>query len=359
MGLNHRISFLSADNPVHFVSASLTHWRWSEVATSRADVFDRIMDRLRDKRAKCLQGLGDSVPEGINHYAELADIPGTGYDRLDEKRNVRAFIVPTDHNAHNLAPGYIEALVQRYSYDPSKLQSYRYGLFVPFQKSTAYWNFNESRNVVGDDVRPIPELPLALCWDFNVAPLAWTVHQRQPFYAGRFSQERLFRFVALDETDGRARGLEAAVMEFARKFPVHTWRHTPIEIHGDRSGYNPVHNTDAGCDYDQIVKYLRSAGFTSVTMKTPRANPGVRQSLEKMAQAMDYGLYVVHYRCKNLLDSYRKTALKEGTWDIDKPPKDTWTHYGDSARYYVFEMTKHLDLTKPDGGGGSLSGPVL
>ncbi len=348
MGLNHRMKFLSCDNPHHFVSTSLTHWRWSEVGVSKPDTYDKLMDRLRDPRSKIVQGLGDGSPEGMNHFADLANIQGLGRrDRIDEARNRRRFIVHTDDNVKHLAPGYLETLCDRYSYDPSRLKSYRYGLFVPFSKGTAYWNFVESRNVRGDEeIQCNPMLPIAFCWDFNVAPLAWTTHQKQVTQKDVLSP-RYERFVAMHESSGNSRSLEDAVVEFALAYPIHKFRHTVIELHGDRSGYNRAHNTP-GCDYDQIAKYLGGAGYQRVSIRTPNQNPEIRPTLEKMAAVMEYGMYIVHHRCRRLIDSFNKTTLKEGTWQIDKPSNDTWSHYGDSARYYVFEQTKGLDITNPN-----------
>ena len=346
-GLNHRLMFLSAANPEHFVSASITHWRWSEVGVSKAEVYEKLSDRLRDKRAKVLQGLGEGTPEGMNHYADLANIPGTTRDRLDLPRNRRRFIVETGDNIGNLAPGYLEALRARYAHDAAKLVSYEKGLFVPLTKSTAYWEWAESKLLI-DNIDADPHLPLQLCFDFNKNPMSWIVCQRRwlqrHHYAPRTQQD-----VAIDETAGTAKGLLDAVAEFAAKFPAGLYRRTLIEIDGDVSGWAGSHKVD-GSDYQRIESYLHDLGYERVEVRVQRhtSNPRVKHRLELVAALMAYEQHAVCARCRNLANSYAKTALVPGTWDIDKPHDDTWTHYADACGYYLYRANKDRDVVNPN-----------
>lgn len=347
MGLKHELSFRSADNPKHFVSDSITHWRWSEPGVSKPEVFNQLMNRLRDKRAKCLQGLADGTPEGLNHYSDLADIPGVGRDRLDPKRNFRRFIVETGDNAHNLVAGYLEALRERYAYDQSRLLSYEKGLFVPFNKGSGYWEFVESRNVV-HDVRPSPHLPLIVTFDFNVSPLAVIVLQefthQKTYYAPRTK-----KLVALWESSGESRGLLDAIAEFGTAFPPSVFRHTPIEVYGDASGYARHHNSP-GSDYHTIDTYLRSPalGYTNVEVRATKSNPEIRQRLEKTAALMAYERFTVNATCRRLIQSFVKTALKPGTWQIEKPPGEDWTHWADACTYALYQLARDIDVANPN-----------
>lgn len=335
MGINHSIYFLSASNPEHFVSESITHWRWSEVGTSKPEVFDRIMDRLRDKRSQVLQGLGEGVPEGMNHFSELANFFG-----VDEKRNFRRYIVETSENINNLAPNYLESLRARYAYDSNRLLSYEKGLFTNFTKGSAYYEFHPSKHVT-DPLWIDPSLTIYFNWDFNKHPLAWVASQQVPV-----RNRESFYYIFKAESSGESRGLLDAVAEFAIRCPVETYAHTYIEIHGDASGFANHHNTP-GCDYDQIVHYLHALGYQNVHVAAPRHNPLVRHRLEKTAALMAYGYVLVCNCCPNLIESFTRTALKPGTWDIEKPADDWWSHYGDAASYNLYELNKDVDITKP------------
>jgi hypothetical protein len=346
MKLNHRLYFLSADNPEHFVSDSITHWRWSEVGVSKALVYEKLQDRLRDRRAKILQGLGDGTPEGSdNHYAELANIPGEGRVRFDTERNFSRYIIETGDNSHNLAPGYVEALRDRYRYDPIKLMSYEKGLFVRFDKGSAYWEFVESRNVEQSDVKPSPSLKINLTFDFNVSPLAAVVIQE--FMAQRnFLAPREKKMIALWESSGESRGLMDVVAEFGAAFPIGQYRHTPIEVYGDASGWaRNIHSS--GSDYAMIEQYLRALGYQNVTVLAAKSNPMVKHRLEKTAALMAYERFSVLPSCRKLISSFVKTSLKEGTFEIEKPTGETWTHFADGCTYAMYQLAKDIDVTSP------------
>jgi hypothetical protein len=339
MGISHRLMLLSADNPEHFVSDSITHWRWSEVGVSKAAVYEKLQDRLRDRRGRVLQGLAEGTPEGLNHWADLADIKGDGRDRTDATKNRRRFIVETGDNAKNLTPGYLEALRSRYAYDKSKLTSYEKGLFVPFTKGSAYWEWFESRNV-STDFEPTPALPIFMTWDFNIG-LAWIAGQRQPYER---SGKRRFRYCALDESSGVSGDLLDAIAEFAVKFPLWQYRETEILVHGDRSGHSRTHRGRT-TDFQEIAKHLRQIGYQRVRVVAPdTSNPEIRSRLQQVAKLMVYGLHTVHPRCVNLIRSYTTTALVPKTWQIAKPQGETWTHFGDAAGYWLFWETEGMQF---------------
>lgn len=347
MGLNHRMMFLTADRPEMFVSESITHWRWSEVAVSKPEVFHKLQDRLRDRRAATLQGLGDSTPEGIgNHYCDLAGFGGADSDAVDEQRNFRKYRVETSDNSSNLAPGYVNALRARYAYSPDHLKAYELGLFTNLAgSSSAYREFIESRNVVAP-IEPRPELPLYLCWDFNVSPLAWVAAQK--FWTQeKYYSPRREKVIAIKEASGESRGLLDAVAEFAAMFPVSRFRDTLIEVHGDASGWAKSHKGNTASDYMNIEEYLRGLGYKNVNLQALRSNPIVRQRLEKVAALMAYEYTAVTFECRKLITGLRKTTLKEGTWDIEKPAGEDWTHFPDAFTYGLFKLYKNTDVVNP------------
>ncbi len=346
MGLNHELSFRSADNPLHFVSASLTHWRWSEAGISKADVFDKLGDRLRDLRGKVLQGLIDGTPEGLNHWSDIGDIAGVGKDRVNAELNRRRFIVETGDNNANLTPGYVEALRSRYSYDPSKLLSYEKGLFVPFTKGSAYWAFNDIINIVDNDIVATNEKELILSFDFNVSPMAWVVAQK--YHERLKNGRRIDKYIIIDECSGNTIGLMDAIAEFAVKFPIHTFANTPIKIYGDRNGWSRDLHT-AESSYKVIEQYLKSLDYNRVEVLASQGqNPLVKDRLEKIAAIMSYRHMAVCQRCVKTIESFRKTIFKEGTWDIAKKGDDKHSHWADAASYFLYQIFKGINVSDPD-----------
>jgi hypothetical protein len=346
MGLNHQLSFRSADNPKHFVSDSITHWRWSEPGVSKPEIHNQLMNRLRDTRGKVLQGLADGTPEGLNHWETLANLPGVGRDRISDDGKRRRFIVETSENKKYLPEGYIEGLRARYSHDPSRLLSYEKGLFVPFTKGSAYWAYNDHLNLIADDYRVTPDRPVLLSLDFNVSPMAWVVAQKY-WEQKSVYHTRTEKYLFLEESSGETLGLLDALAEFMAKFPAAQYGNTEIQIYGDASGYaRDLHRASEG--YTVIEQTLRAKGYRRISIMAERSNPLVKDRLEKAAQVMSYERMAVHIRCTRLRQSFVKTALKEGTWDIEKPGRDDWTHYADAASYLLYEIYKMTNLTDPN-----------
>lgn len=332
------IVFHSAQKWQSLVGENISHWSATEVGYYQGrEWFDRCQFRARHPESYCIQGLGEGTPEGTtNSYAELAN-----FDGFDPVNKARRTILWTDDNPW-LKPDYIDTLERTLSYDPGKLQSYRYGVFVPFQKGTAYWEFFYSRNVVLD-VKVDPHLPLLLCFDFNKSPLAWVLMQRQRIDRNFI---RYHRFVALDETSGKCRGLMDACAEFISKYPPDRFGNCNIEIYGDPSGFAGSHKAPS-CDFNQIEQYL-SGRYASVTVKANRSAPGVEARLDRHNALMAYEQFVVAAWCRNLIRSLTETALKDGMrGEIDKPPGEDWTHYADAVGYPLFQLTKNETLEAP------------
>ncbi len=353
-GYAHEIHFLSGDRPGLFVGSNIACLWVTEPGLMEREVYEKGQTRLRCPKAVVRQAILEGTPEGTSGkggwWADLADIPGVGYDRRDEARNIRRFIVETTHNKH-LKPSPEEYAQKKirdvFAYDKNKILSYELGLFCSFSKGSAYWEWVESRNVIGvDEVRPSPFLPLALTFDFNVAPLAFVVCQEFTVQKNYYSP-RTKRYVALEESSGESRGLLDAIAEFGVMFPVSIWGNTAIEVYGDASGH--ARNIHAvGSDYTAIEQYLRALGYRNVSIVAAKSNPLVKHRLEKTAALMAYERFVVRANCRKLISSFVKTALKEGTYEIEKPQGETHTHFSDGCTYYLYQVAKDIDLANPN-----------
>lgn len=355
-GRNHRMVFLSASNPEHFVSSSLTHWRWSEVGVSKKEVLDKIRDRLRDKRGKVLQGLADGSPEGYNHFYDWAGFIGTERDAVDEARNFRVYRVETADNVKNLAPGYLESLEARYSYAPHLLDSYARGIFTDHRAANSAFHCFSHANNLHDRLKPSPYLPIELGWDFNVGAISWVASQQITTQRDYYSP-REKKTVALRESSGDSRGLYDACLEFAVWFPVAEFRNTLIRIDGDCSGWAGSHKVDV-TDYAAIEEYLTTLGYRNIEVIAPRQNPRIRVRLEKVNALFAYRMAAVTPDCPRLLESLTKTTLKEGTWDIEKPSGEKHTHAADAWSYSLLGIYGDEEITNPRGSNKPLGGTL-
>lgn len=335
-----QIFFKSAAHPERLVGANISHALGTELGLwKNASAFQKVMSRIRCPNAERLQFLGEGSPEGMNWWADEANFdPG-----VDEDRNATRTVLETDDNPY-LPDGYIENNLELvYAHDRIKLQSYRRGLFVPFTKGTAYWNYVDRYPMVSLDMVPDKSLPILWCWDFNRAPLAWVVMQQG--YQEKFGI-RYPKFRVLHESSGTSKGLLEASAEFMARFPSREWGDHRIEIYGDASGYSGSHKAPL-CDYSQIENYMREGHYARVAVRASRDNPDVRPRLERTNALFAYDMVQIAAHCHRLRSGLTTTALKEGTWNIEKPQKDTWTHYPEAMDYGLFQMTIGLDLNAP------------
>ena len=334
----HVIRFKTASRPSSLVAENISHLWATEPGLYEDLVFERLTGRVRAPNATVHQRLFEGTPEGMTAWEKLANFP----EGIDAEKNARRFIVETTDN-WRLPEGFIKKLESSLSHDPAKLASYTKGLFMPFIKGLAYWDFRESRELVFNSVID-PNLPIILSFDFNKWPLAFVIMQKNTKRILDYSREV---FIQINESTGDARGLLDALADFLRKVPPALHGHQTIEIHGDRSGYSGSHRTaEEGSDYDVITRYLRER-FRSVVLKTPDSNPLVKDRLNQHNRMFAYERYKIDARCRNTIRSYQQTKLKDGEWKVEKPPGEDVTHFGEAAGYALFEETKNQDFEIP------------
>jgi hypothetical protein len=354
----HEIHILSGDNPDGFVGANISCFWVTEPGLMERTVYEKLMARLRCPKAVIRQALLEGSPEGMSGkgawWADIGDLPGVGYDRIDADKNIRRIILETRMNRW-LQPSpevYLQKLQQVYGHDPARLKSYTLGLFVPFTKSTAYWSYVASQHVDRTGAKPDPQLPVELTWDFNVSPLAWVAAQQFTYQRDYYSP-RTKKLIALKESSGESRGLYDACLEFRVWFPVERFRNTPIRVYGDASGYARSHKIGHD-DYTAIEEYLRGTlGYRNVEVLAERANPEVRVRLEKVNAALAYDMVAISPDCPRLLDGLVRTSLKDGTYQIEKPSGETHTHYPDALGYLIVALFGDQDITNPKARGST------
>lgn len=331
----HKIYFHSALRPELMVGTNISHFLMTECASMKNRTpLEKCLDRLRSPKATTLQGYCEGVFEGNNDwFANEAN-----FEDYNHEKKYRRLTLWTEENKH-LKPGYVERLKRTYSADPRKLESYLYGVCVPFTRGSAYWDFKHSGNVVLD-VAPDPHLKIYLCFDFNKTPVAWSALQRQPV-TDRHGN-RYFRYVVLHESSGKARGLLDACAEFVAKFPLARFKDCEIEIYGDASGYaGSVLSPNSG--YQQILDALQGR-YSNVTIKAARSNPRIQARLERVNSCLVFEILVVAAWCRNTIRSFEQTNLKQNTWELEKPGGEDWSHWADGVGYFIYDITKYEDL---------------
>lgn len=332
----HTIRFKSAKNPHTLVAENISHVWCTEPGLYAELVFERLTGRVRHPKAKRHQRLFEGTPEGMTAWEKLANFP----EGVDEDNNRRRIIVETADNKR-LPAGFLPKLIASLKHDAAKLISYTLGLFAPFVRGTAYWDFNYARDTVESWLKSVHS-PLLLSFDFNNWPLAWVCQQK--FHKEVLHFRREF-YVQHGESDGKARGLLDAVADFIVQYPPEKFANTEIHLYGDRQGYSGSYKVEDN-DFKSILQMLRSR-YNSVSLKAAEVNPRIKERLEQHNKLFAYERLKVTRNCVNTIRSFQETRLKQGQWEFEKPPNDSVTHWGDASGYVNFALTKGQDFEKP------------
>lgn len=337
------ITLHSGDRPHLMVGSNIAGWWLTEPGLQKREVFDKLNTRARCPRANCIQGICEGTPEGMPHwFEEVANEDRENYDKdgIDHLQNFRTQRVETADNPVD-TEAYIAKVERIYSYDRLKLISYRDGRFTAFKQGTAY-EFIQSRDIVLD-VELSAHAPIILCFDFNHHPLAWTVLQKQ---SCEDRHRRYHRWVVLEEASGDETFLKDAVAEFIAKVPYRKYQNTPIYLYGDNSGWSGSHKS-RDSDYDAIAKWLRPY-YRKVEIHASRNNPRIRTTVEHVNKLLNYRYLAVAAWCRNTVTSFNMTSWKEGKYELDKPAGEVITHWSDSIRPAMYQITKHLNFEDPN-----------
>ena len=177
--LGHCIRFLSGDNPRRLRAAEYSHMYADEVADLDEDVYSMARSRVRCRRAAHLQSLWTGVPQGLTWFADEFDsdtqegwTKPTATDHycdryieeFDTTLRFRRIRVRTDDNPY-LPDSYVAELIEEFGHNENLLRAYRHGIFCPLFTGLAY-TFSEVRHVETHEA--VKELPIELCWDFNI-----------------------------------------------------------------------------------------------------------------------------------------------------------------------------------------------
>ena len=333
LNTNHKIRFISANNPERLIGINASHATGTEPGLWKSEVFERLTSRVRLKGASN-QKLFEGTPEGMTAWERLANFEGKW--RKDHHR----IILPTEYNRHNLGEGWIEALIESLQHDEAKLLAYTEGVFTNFIKGDAFWNWRSK--YIDPHAIQTHLAPICVCWDFNLAPLSWVVFQPTTQDISGF-RRKIFPIVS--EASGNSKGLTEAIADFIYKFPPEIYQETEINIYGDCNGNNKNYRAE-GSDYDEILKALRRR-YSNVNFRVKPSNPRVKARLERVNNLFIYDRIKVNPQCVRTIRAFEKTGLKQGTYDIEKPSKEDWTHFGEAVSYGLYDITVHEDLEKP------------
>lgn len=250
------------------------------------------------------------VPDGLNHYYELAEYARTAGDP--------EWGFYTWKSADILSPKAIEAA--RRQLDP---RAFRQEYEASFETASGrvysdYCDANHTTKVFN------PDLPIHWCHDFNFTPLSSAICQ--------IEQGKIY---VVDEIILESAVARESAQEFIEKYKGCT-RQT-VKIYGDASGHaGEKHGHES--DYIEIRKVLKQAGFDNIIMKVPRSNPPIKDGQNTLRAkilnaAGERTLFVNPSKAKRVDKGLKTTQLKEGsTFQEEDSP---YQHVTTALRYFT------------------------
>lgn len=274
---------------------------------------EHIRPALSDRKGWCWF-IG--VPEGLNHYKEVADYAASGKDH--------DWGFYTWRSSEILPPEEVEA-ARRVLDSRTFRQEYE----ASFEGSSgrAYYAYDEARHEVpGLEIRK--SLKLAVCCDFNVDLCVWEVAQTD----GR-------TVWVLDEIALRNTNTAEMARALLARYGAHK---AGFVVYGDAAGMS--RSTAGMSDY----AILSEMGLR--TQRVRRSNPAVRDRLNAVNSLLvsssgDVRLFL-HPRCAHLKRDFETVEWRSGGAEIDKSDPER-THASDALGYFV-EYEFPLRLHRPD-----------
>ena len=223
------------------------------------------------------------------------------------------------------------------NYDKKFAEQEIAGKFVIFQ-GQVYYTFSRKDNA-GDLAFKVaqynPNVPIDLCCDFNVDPMAWTLAQ-QYTRPDTLKEVRVFDEIFLANSN-----TEESCKEFINRYPNHR---AGINLYGDATGKSR-HSSSNRSNWKIIKDML---GHYGLNVRVPTANPAERDRINAMNGMIcdSQGrrkVLINPKKCPKLIRDLEQVPYKPGTTQIDKSKDLTLTHPSDGFGYMIereFSLTK-------------------
>ena len=306
----------SAEKPDRIRNVTLCGF-WVDEARECKDfktLWDVLLGRVLSTGGK---GIVTTSP---NSYDDIHDIFVS-----NRKDNYGLLRFPTYTNSY-IKKEAIDELASQY--DEKFMQQELLGEFVIFD-GQVYYTFNRKESA-GDLAFKVanynPQLPIALCCDFNVDPMSWIIAQLKT------RSDNLREINVIDEIFIKNSNTEQCCKEFKLRYPNHN---TGITLYGDATG-NARSTTSNMTNWKIIQNELSRYG---ITKKVPTSNPPERDRINavnaKICNSKGERFVQINPKCKHLIRDLEQVPYKKGSVSIDKTKDLMLTHTSDAFGYMV------------------------
>jgi hypothetical protein len=283
------------------------------------------------------------VPGGRNHYYRLAQNALSG-----EMPNASCFTWTAAEVLHlylgkERADEFLAQM--RKQMDPLTYDQEFNASFVTFE-GRVYYGFSRDVHAI-EPLRYDPDLPLILCFDFNVAPGVCGVVQEK-LYCGPNARVAGKITAVVDEIwISRNSNTKKVCGLIVERYGGHRGL---VYCYGDATGGASGSAKVEGSDWELIKAALKPVFADRLRFRVPAANPRERVRVNAVNTRFENAAGEIHMlidpKCLHtIVDFDGVTCTDDGSGDIDKGADPQLTHLSDAIGYYVAEahpVVQHL-----------------
>lgn len=321
--VEHKVIFLSGDNPDSIVAYTASHCWIDEAALMLEEVKRRARMRVSCPKAEHRkQILATSTPEGENWFYE--SFGPANSDRIEgspfsEGPKVLVLHGSSFDNPY-LDEDYLQQLRDEFEFDDAYYRNYILGEWVSLSKNKFYFCFSQSFNATEKLKLDEKNKNLYLTFDFNVGKTSWAVIQEQP-------RETLAKHVycVLKANKANARNVQEACEQFKTVFPPERFKDYRFVLLGDSYGHNRSEQTFTTAF--RIIMSILEKEY-SIRCHAPHGNPFVAERSICTNRLFSQGRLLIDPSCTEVIKSAKMSESdgKDGIKKPKGPDGDTITH---------------------------------
>lgn len=308
----------TAEDPESIRNATFNGF-WVDEAREAKDfkrLWDVLMGRVLSTGGK---GIVTSSPNGFDDLHNVF---------VEERKEDYCLLRFSTYENTTISKAAIDDLAGKY--DEKTMQQEIMGEFVVFE-GQVYYTFNRHKNasdLAFKKAQYNPHIPLRLCCDFNIDPMAWEICQ---FGVDSKGEREVYW---IDEIYLRNSNTIDCCEEFKRRYHKHG---SGLYLYGDATGKN--RSTTSNVTNWQIIK-TELQRFRPIS-KVPVHNPAQKNRINATNGMIrnskgQVRTFVNPKNCKHLIRDFEQVAYKAGAPVIDggtSGKKKLLTHPSDAAGY--------------------------
>lgn len=301
-----------------------------ELTYCKEEAWQVLQQRIRDPKAKRLEGFAVWTPKGFDWVYDRFISPATKLD------GYQAVLCGPRENVAVLAknPNYYEEL--RAGYDPKFYQQEAEGAYLNIFSGRVYHAYEAARNDA-ERLEFNPNLRLKWALDFNIDPMSSLLCQD----AGgviHVLDELSLRGASINDVCARFIGQTKPMLE---AWQAKNGRPFEVCIYGDAAGNSGNHQTKKS-DYQTIKEYFLGYPDYKLIWCENNSNPPVKDrcaSVNRMlCDAMERVRVKIDVRCRELRVDLLKVSWEKSAegYRLDKKSDPKRTHMSDALGYLVW-----------------------